>query len=66
LAAALGPDLSQPSHEPRPGRRTRVIVAGGAQAIVQHITGDDGTGDEAFTRELALIVWHGAFRRPAG
>ena len=49
-----------------PAAATRVIVAGGAQAIVGHITDDDGTGDEAFARELALIVWHGAFRRPAG
>jgi hypothetical protein len=44
----------------------RVIVLGGAQAIVRHIAGDGGTGDEAFTRELALIVWHGVFRRLAG
>jgi hypothetical protein len=49
-----------------PVAATRVIVAEGAQAIVQPITGDDGAGDEAFTRELALIVWPGAFRRPAG
>lgn len=48
------------------GTLESLIVAGGAQAIVQHINGDDGTGDEALTRELALIVWHGAFRRPAG
>ena len=47
-----------------PAAATRVIVAGGAQAIVQHITDDDGTGDDALTRELALIFWHGAFRRP--
>lgn len=25
------------------------MVAGDAQAIVRHITDDDGTGDEAFT-----------------
>jgi hypothetical protein len=49
-----------------PVAATRVIVVGGAQAIVQHVTDVDGTGDEAFTRELALIVWHGVFRRPAG
>lgn len=49
-----------------PVAATRVIVVGGAQAIVQHITDDDGAGDEAFARELALIVWHGAFRRPVG
>jgi AcrR family transcriptional regulator len=48
-----------------PVAATRIIIAGGAQAIVRHITGDGGTGDEAFTRELALIVWHGVFRRPA-
>jgi hypothetical protein len=48
-----------------PVAATRIIIAGGAQAIVRHITGDGGTGDEAFTRELALIVWYGVFRRPA-
>ena len=58
--------MASPPADLAPVAATRVIVAGGARAIVQHITGDDGTGDEAFTRELALIVWHGAFRRPAG
>jgi AcrR family transcriptional regulator len=48
-----------------PVAATRVIVGGGAQAIAQHITDDDGAGDDAFARELALIFWHGAFRRRA-
>lgn len=47
-----------------PVAAVRVLVVGGAQAIVQHITDDDGTGDDAFTSELAKIVWYGAFRRP--
>ncbi|HET6502986.1 MAG TPA: helix-turn-helix domain-containing protein [Amycolatopsis sp.] len=42
----------------------RVIVWGGYRAITQHIAGDDGTGDAAFARELANIMWFGAFRRP--
>ncbi|MFJ3672459.1 TetR/AcrR family transcriptional regulator [Streptomyces sp. NPDC090106] len=45
---------------------SRVIVWGGAQAIAHHIAVDDGGGDAALARELALIWWHGAFRRPAG
>lgn len=43
---------------------TQVIVAEGAQAIVEHITGEDGVKDEVFARELAVLAWHGAFRRP--
>ncbi|WP_187285811.1 MULTISPECIES: TetR/AcrR family transcriptional regulator [unclassified Streptomyces] len=45
---------------------SRIIVWGGAQAIAHHIQVDDGGGDAAFARELALIWWHGAYRRPTG
>lgn len=45
---------------------SRIIVWGGAQAIAHHIRVDDGSGDAVFARELALIWWHGAYRRPAG
>jgi AcrR family transcriptional regulator len=40
------------------------IVWGGEQAITRHIAVDDGSGDEAFARELAAIFWHGVYRRP--
>ncbi|MCZ4602365.1 TetR/AcrR family transcriptional regulator [Streptomyces sp. Lzd4kr] len=45
---------------------SRIIVWGGAQAIAHHIRVDDGGGDTVFARELALIWWHGAYRRPGG
>ncbi|MBE8478478.1 TetR/AcrR family transcriptional regulator [Streptomyces justiciae] len=48
------------------GAASRVIVWGGAQAIAHHLAVDDGSGDAALARELALIWWHGAYRRPAG
>ncbi|WP_204071348.1 TetR/AcrR family transcriptional regulator [Planotetraspora phitsanulokensis] len=44
---------------------SRVIVWGGEQAIARHISVDDGSGDEAFARELGKIWWYGAYRRPA-
>ncbi|EWM17760.1 TetR/AcrR family transcriptional regulator [Kutzneria sp. 744] len=43
---------------------TRVIVPGGERAIFDHITTEDASQDEAFARELALIWWHGVYRRP--
>lgn len=45
----------------------RIIVLGGDRAISEHVaeTGPDTSGDAAFARELALIWWHGAYRRPA-
>ncbi|MFC0546111.1 TetR/AcrR family transcriptional regulator [Kutzneria chonburiensis] len=43
---------------------TRVIVMGGEKAIVDHVLAGDPDQDEAFARELALIWWHGAYRRP--
>ncbi|MEO3817868.1 TetR/AcrR family transcriptional regulator [Plantactinospora sp. B24E8] len=45
----------------------RIIVLGGDRAISEHVaaTGPDTSGDPAFARELALIWWHGAYRRPA-
>lgn len=47
-----------------PGAAGKVIVWGGYQAIVRHVSVDDGSGDEALSRELAQIWWHGAYRRP--
>ncbi|MBE1489415.1 TetR/AcrR family transcriptional regulator [Plantactinospora soyae] len=43
----------------------RVIVMGGKQAILDHITVGNSQHDAAFARELALIWWYGAYRRPA-
>ncbi|MFJ4633810.1 TetR/AcrR family transcriptional regulator [Streptomyces sp. NPDC088847] len=45
---------------------SRIIVWGGAQAIAHHITVDDGSGDAALARELGMIWWYGAYRRPPG
>ncbi|MGI5150424.1 TetR/AcrR family transcriptional regulator [Plantactinospora sp. CA-294935] len=46
---------------------SRVIVAGGETAIIDHVasSGGDASGDASFARELALIWWHGVYRRPA-
>ncbi|GAA5195892.1 hypothetical protein GCM10023322_63620 [Rugosimonospora acidiphila] len=44
---------------------TRVIVIGGERAIFDQATAGDPSGDAAFARELALIWWYGAYRRPA-
>ncbi|AVT35304.1 TetR/AcrR family transcriptional regulator [Plantactinospora sp. BB1] len=46
---------------------TRVVVVGGESAIIDHIasSGGDSSGDDAFARELALIWWHGVYRRPS-
>lgn len=43
---------------------SRVIVMGGDQAIFDHVTAGKPSDDAAFARELALIWWYGAFRRP--
>ena len=43
---------------------TRVIVMGGEKAIIDHVLAGDPDQDEVFARELALIWWHGAYRRP--
>ncbi|MEU9382921.1 TetR/AcrR family transcriptional regulator [Streptomyces sp. NPDC048279] len=43
---------------------SRIIAWGGAQAIAHHIRVDDGSRDAVFARELALIWWYGAYRRP--
>lgn len=43
---------------------TRVIIQGGEQAIVEHVTAGDPADDATFARELALIWWHGVYRRP--
>ncbi|MEE6260865.1 TetR/AcrR family transcriptional regulator [Plantactinospora sonchi] len=49
------------------GHAARIIVLGGDRAISEHVaaTGTDTTGDDAFARELALIWWYGAHRRPS-
>jgi AcrR family transcriptional regulator len=44
---------------------SRVIALGGERAILDHVTVEDPGGDAAFARELALIWWYGAYRRPA-
>lgn len=44
---------------------SRVIVVGGERAILDQITVGDAGHDAAFARELALIWWYGAYRRPA-
>ncbi|QUQ62773.1 TetR/AcrR family transcriptional regulator [Kutzneria sp. CA-103260] len=43
---------------------TRVIVMGGERAIFDQVLAGDPGEDEAFAREMALIWWHGAYRRP--
>ncbi|MBM9508690.1 TetR/AcrR family transcriptional regulator [Actinacidiphila acididurans] len=43
-----------------------LIVWGGSQAILHHLSAHGPDRDAAFAGELARIVWHGAFRRPAG
>jgi AcrR family transcriptional regulator len=43
---------------------TRVIVMGGEKAIIDHVLAGDPDQDATFARELALIWWHGAYRRP--
>ena len=43
---------------------TRVIVIGGERAIFDHVTSAAASEDAAFARELALIWWHGVYRRP--
>jgi AcrR family transcriptional regulator len=45
-------------------KAARIIVVGGAQAIADHIERDDGSGDSAFARELAMTWWFGAYSRP--
>jgi AcrR family transcriptional regulator len=47
---------------------SRVIVIGGDRAIFDHVarSAGDTSGDAAFAREIALIWWYGAYRRPAG
>jgi AcrR family transcriptional regulator len=44
---------------------TRVVVIGGEKAIFDHVLAGDPGQDEVFARELALIWWHGVYRRPA-
>ncbi|MGK5739304.1 TetR/AcrR family transcriptional regulator [Micromonospora sp. URMC 103] len=44
---------------------SRVVVMGGERAIFDHVTARDSRDDAAFARELALIWWHGVYRRPA-
>lgn len=41
-----------------------VIVRGGDRTISDHVAMNDGSRDVAVARELALIQWYGAFRRP--
>lgn len=41
-----------------------VIIRGGDRTISDHVAMNDGSRDVAVARELALIQWYGAFRRP--
>jgi hypothetical protein len=41
-----------------------VIIWGGDRVIARHVTSNDAVGDGRVARELALMQWHGAFRRP--
>jgi AcrR family transcriptional regulator len=43
---------------------SELIIRGGDRAIFDHVASDDGGRDEQVARELALIQWYGAFRRP--
>jgi AcrR family transcriptional regulator len=43
---------------------SEVIIRGGDRAIFDHVAANDDTRDEQVARELALIQWYGAFRRP--
>ncbi|WP_411093568.1 TetR/AcrR family transcriptional regulator [Streptomyces sp. 049-1] len=43
---------------------SRIIAWGGAQAIAHHIRVADVSRDAVFARDLALVWWHGAYRRP--
>jgi AcrR family transcriptional regulator len=47
-----------------PVNATRVIVMGGERAIFEHAIVADPDDDPSFARELALIWWYGAYRRP--
>lgn len=52
------PDMDLPS-------ATQVIVTGGEQAIVGHVTTRPVATDPVFAREMARIWWYGVYRRPA-
>jgi AcrR family transcriptional regulator len=43
---------------------SRVIVSASMQAIAQQIVHGDEASDEVTARELALVQWYGAYRRP--
>jgi len=42
----------------------RVIVWGGFQALANQVLTGDPEQDETVAREIALLEWYGAFRRP--
>lgn len=44
----------------------RVFVWGGFQALANQVLTGDPEQDEIVAREIALLEWYGAFRRPAG
>jgi AcrR family transcriptional regulator len=46
------------------GATSRVIVSASMQAIAQQIVHGDEDSDNVTARELALVQWYGAYRRP--
>jgi TetR/AcrR family transcriptional regulator, ethionamide resistance regulator len=44
----------------------RVMTWDGNQVIARHVASGEESLDAAVARELALIRWHGVYRRPAG
>ncbi|MFC0506595.1 TetR/AcrR family transcriptional regulator [Micromonospora costi] len=58
-AGRTAPDLDPPT-------AARVFVWGGFQALANQVLIGPESQDEVVAREIALLMWHGAFRRPAG
>jgi len=47
-----------------PGVAARIVVDGGMRIIADHVVNGAAGDDGRVARELALIWWHGAYRRP--
>jgi AcrR family transcriptional regulator len=48
-----------------PATAARVFIWGGFQALANQVLSGPEEADEAVAREIALLEWYGAFRRPA-